>query len=406
MKRILFGLIVLSFVCSANAIVVQKVMLKNGSILYGYIQQQDGTGKLVFHTDSALISIDSRCTSIVENSSGSEHMCDIFFQPDSVAYDSEFISFEDRLRDSQKKVANVRLVEKGAWIKYMELASNTYVITWKDIVYIQAFRRQSTALSGIDRICKMKDGQTYEGQYAEETEDLQKLYLSNGIVQSFKFDEAVKTTYHGINPNQDIFAQSELQDVIKTKKAGEIKGVVIEQNYEGTKDADNFFMIQTENNSIMKVKVSDIVELRKEENPKYSPKYDIILKKGDVVVNRRNVSPVNVTEINDFLQLDSISGALAIDRDPDGKTRIVVEYNSETDSNAEEYQLVKVKQVTSKKEDVYGFTYKDLVNTTIRSNNLETSVNHTTKAEFYVEGIGLYALYSAKAKKALPLKIK
>lgn len=90
---------------------------------------------------------------------------------------------------------------------------------------LQSDRRCKTALSGVDRICKMKNGQTYEGQYAGENEDLQELYLKNGVIQSFEINDVVKYNYRAINPNQDIFAQSELLDIIKTKTYGEIKGL-------------------------------------------------------------------------------------------------------------------------------------------------------------------------------------
>lgn len=432
MKRLIFGLFVLSFVCSANAIVVQKVMLKNGSVLYGYIQQQDGTGKLQFHTDSATICVDGDVVEIstktVNINSLSQQWKDwalnnnayqgsgddktfvinnISFIKDSVAYDLESdLGFQGLLREKLSRVSDVKVLENGVTVKYLELSPNTYTISWKDVVFVQSARRPKTALSGINRSCTLKNGQIFVGQYAEETENLLKLYLSDGLVQSFKIEDVVKSTYRGINPKQDIFAQGELLDIAKTKSQGEVKGVIIEQNYESAKGADNYFVIQQTDNSTVKVKVSDIVELRKEENPKYSPKFDILLKPGEVRVNRKEVKPVKVTEYNDFLQLDSINGALVVEQSTDGKTRIVVEYRSDAVTSQDVYQLVAVAKQIVKKENVYGFTYKDLVNATIRANSEEVSVNHTAKSEFVVEGKGIFALYDSKSRKAIPIRIK
>ena len=408
MKRFLFSLIAFTVVAIANATVVQKAVLKNGSVLYGYVKQQDGMGKLTFHTDSAIISIDSRCTEIVEHSSASnesEVKCDIVFVQDSVAVD--YVgerAFEGVLREKLRKVSNVVLLEKGAWLKYFEKSPNAYVITWKDIVSLQSTRRSKTALSGIDRICKMKNGQTYEGQYAGENEDLQELYLKNGVIQSFEINDVVKYNYHAINPNQDIFAQSELLDIIKTKTYGEIKGVITEQSYEGKTDADNYFIIKKLSGDEQKVKLSDIQELSKEINAKYDPKFDVILKTGEMMINRQNVLAVNVTENNNSLILDSI-GSLTINSGDGGKTMITLEYRSEDSNNIETYQIVKVSSKSDKKETIYGFTYKDLVNATVSPSKVETSVNHTTKAEYTLSGNGLYALYKAKEKKAIPFKI-
>lgn len=404
-KFFLIALYVLSAIGGTEAIVVQKALLKNGSVLYGYIQQQDGTGKLMFHTDSAIISIDSRRTNLFEQKASPDHLCDIVFLRDTVASDPKTMTFEDYLRGSQRKVSNVRLLEKGARIKYLEKNPNTYVVTWKDVVYVQIPSRQSTALSGIDRTCKMKDGKIYEGQYVEETEHLQKLYLADGLVQSFKIDDVVKYTYHAINPNQDIFVQSELLDIIKTTKMGEIKGVIIEQNYEGKTDADNFFEIQTESKGISTIKVSDIVEVRKEENPKFNPKFDVLLKVGEVMINRQKASYVNVTETNDFLQLDSI-GNFEVAFGKDSQAKLTIEYRVADGAKVEAFQLVKVTKKTIKKSDIYGFTYKDLVNAVYTPSGIETSVNHTTKADYSVNGEGIYALYDAKAKKAIPFIIK
>lgn len=404
MKRLIISCIfAFAIIGMANAIVVQKVMLKNGSVLYGYIQQQDGTGKLVFHTDSAMISINGSDVKMEQYNNGT---CNIVFLPDSVLPPEESRGFEYYLKDRRTKVSNVKLLEKGAKVSYWDKSPNNYTITWDEIISIQSPRRCKTALSGINRICKMKNGQTFEGQYAGETEDLQKLFLSDGLVQSFKIDEVVKYTYNGINPNQDIFAQSELLDVVKTKNASEIKGVIIEQNYESSKDADNFFIIKTGDQASSKVSVSDILVVRKEENPKYSPKFDVILKEGEVMVNRKPATLVRINEKSDFLQLDSITGAVKVQKDSDGSTRIVVEYRSNDSNNAEVYQLVKVKEQTIKKDVNYGFTYKDLVNTTIRASKTETSVNRTTRAEYSVNDKGIYALYDAKGKKAIPLKVE
>lgn len=56
MKRILFLLVALCALgTEVKAIVVQKVYLKDGSVLNGYIQRQEGDGKLTIHTDYATI---------------------------------------------------------------------------------------------------------------------------------------------------------------------------------------------------------------------------------------------------------------------------------------------------------------------------------------------------------------
>ena len=234
------------------------------------------------------------------------------------------------------------------------------------------------------------------------------LYLNNGIRQSFNINDVVKYTFRPINPNQDIFAQSELLNIVKTKNGAETKGIIIEQNYTSNKDTENYFLVQQQSGAIQSIKLSDIIETRKEENPNYSPKFDILLKEGDVVINRQEVVQIKVKDINNEIVLDSISEKVVINYDQNNNTKLTVEYRNANGTNTEAFQVVKVGKRYDKKEkkDVYGFSYRELVNATIRPVSLETSVNHTTKAEYIIGGKGLFALYDAKNKKAMPFIIK
>ena len=64
MKKI-FSIIIFSFVVnSINAIIVQKLNLKNGSVLSGFIQKQDSSGKLTFHSERAIICLNNKNVSI------------------------------------------------------------------------------------------------------------------------------------------------------------------------------------------------------------------------------------------------------------------------------------------------------------------------------------------------------
>lgn len=407
MKRIILSTIfAFAIVVVANAIVTQKVTLKDGSVLYGYIQQQDGKGQLTIHTDSAIICINGNDVEVVKSNGG---LYDIVFKPDSLFTPEELRGFKYNLRDRTKRVSGTKLLEKGAMVKYLDQLPNSYIIRWNDVVSIQSPRRLPTALSGIDRICMMKDGHTVEGQYAGETEDLQELYLADGLVQSFRINDVVKYNYRPINPNQDIFAQSELLDVIKTKMGGDITGVIVEQSYESRKDAENYFLIKTGSQTEQKVMISDIVEVRKEENPAYDAQYDIMMDEGDVYVNRQKASFIKVSEQgknNDVLQLDSINHDIQIAQDASGQTKVPVEYRVKEGANVKLFQLVKVSKEETRKGNIFGFTYKDLAMSNYQSTEPKTSVNHTTRVEYVVSGKGVYALYDAQKGRAITFRVK
>ncbi|UKK55823.1 hypothetical protein [Prevotella communis] len=415
MKKILSIMVAaLAIAGSAEAVIVQKIYLKDGSVLSGYIQKQDDNGNLTIHSDVAEICLKSSQATISNEKNYTESELDknwVEWAEKNEAFEgtgNQRTLYLADVTSKSKTVAKVKIIERGELVRYLEMSPDIYTIPWKDVLAIKGEKRCKTALSGINRIFQLKSGMEFEGQYAEETDSLLTLYLNNGIRQSFKINDVIKYTFRPINPNQDIFAQSELLNIVKTKNGNETKGIIIEQNYTSAKDSENYFLVQQPSGAIQSIKVSDILETRKEENPKFDPKFDVLLKEGEVLINRQEVVMTGITEKGENSVLDSLSEKVVIKKDPQNNTRVTVEYRNANGANIEAYQVVKVNKIENKKEKktMYGVSYRDLVNSTIRPVSIETSVNHTTKAEYIVGGQGTFALYDAKNKKAIPFIIK
>ena len=415
MKKIAsFIILALAFASSAQAVIVQKIYMKDGSVLSGYIQKQDDNGNLTFHSDIAEICLKSKDVTISNEKNYSVNELDkawVDWAEENEAFEGAGNNRTLYLADvtsKSKTVSRVMIIERGELVRYLQMTPDVYLIAWKDVMAIKGEKRSKTALSGINRIFQLKSGMEFEGEYAEETDSLLTLYLNNGIRQSFKINDVIKYTFRPINPNQDIFAQSELLNIVKTKNGNETKGIIIEQNYTSNNDTENYFLVQQQSGAIQSIKLSDIVETRKEENPKFDPKFDVLLKEGEVLINRQEVFITSISEKGENNMLDSLSEQVVIKKDPQNNTRVTVEYRNANGANVEAYQVVKVNKIENKKEKktVYGVSYRDLVNSTIRPVSIETSVNHTTKAEYIVGGQGVFALYDAKNKKAIPFIIK
>lgn len=417
MRKILSILVLaLSFAGAADAVVVQKIFLKNGSVLSGYIQRQDNNGNMFIRSDNAIICLKSKDATISNEKNYNIKDLNKAWV-DWAEKNDEFEGVGDNrtllladITTKAKSVTKVRVLERGEVVKYLEMTPNTYQISWKDVINIKGEKRSKTALSGINRIYQLKSGMEFEGQYAEENDSVITLYLNNGVRQSFKIDDMVKCTFRPINPNQDIFAQSELLDIVKTKNGTETKGIIIERNYTSDKDSENYYLVQQQSGAIQSIKISDVLETRKEENPQYDPKFDILLKEGEVVINRQDVVLAKIKEEGDKIVFDSLNNKVVIAKDPNNNTKVTVEYRNANGSNLETYQVVRVTKATEKRRretvSYYYFSYRDLVNATIRPVSLETSVNHTTKAEYIVGGEGVFALYDAQSRKAYPFTIK
>ena len=434
MKKIalIFALITLS-VFTANAVVFQKIVLKNGSVLNGFIQQQDGIGNMTVNTENAVISlknlnINISSEKIVTISSLSApwkewaEKNDAFSSNDSekvlklrditvginaldTAAEKGMIGFEARLQKGKRAFTDVYLLENGSYVRFLEMSPNVYEISWDDVVTITSDKRPKNALSGIDRKYVLANREI-SGQYAGESPNTISLYQPDGMVETVDYKDIKKFTFYGINPKQDIFEQSELLDVVKTKTEGDLKGIIIEQNYSGENDSENYVSIWEKGRSPQMIKISDINAICKEINNDYNPKYDVILKEGQIMVNRKDVEFVKVKEMNDLLVLDSLKQNQIVEKGKDDHTSLVLEYREKDTGSMGDFRLVKLKETTVKKADIYGFSYKDVVNSEFHPTNKETSVNNTTRIEFTIQGTGNYALYDSTSKRAIPIIIK
>jgi hypothetical protein len=450
MKRyILTAVMAAATAIAAHAIVVQHVILKNGSMLHGFVQQA-ANGVLTFHSDKAMVVVGSAraditdqptpiarldsawvawatandafdgtgnartltLNTIILHSNASTPV--IYEVADSVAVEVEEQpaakasarhDFDYYLRQ-KRTISGVHVLERGAQLRYLEQTPNDYTFTWDDVASIRTDRRPRTALTGIDCTYELRNGRTYEGQPAGETRTTLSLYI-DGSVQSFNIDDVVKYTYHGINPNQDIIEQSELLDVVRKHSGAPVRGVIIEQNYSSNLDKDNYVLIKEQNGAIQSVRISEVAETMKEANPAYHPLSDVLLEVGQVVVNRQEMKAVGVSERDYVLTLDSLCRSNVIAVQPGPSTTIAVEYRTAEAQNVEMFRLVRLTAAKVKKNTVYTFSYKDLSEAVVRPSAVTTSVNQTTRAEYIIPSAkAVYALYNDKTRTAIPIIIK
>lgn len=434
MKKIVVLLLSLFFLLQVQAVVVQKVYLKNGSVLNGYIQKQDKNDNITFWSESAIICVSDQNATTSErvykisdldkkwiewaekndafNGVGESRtltLNEVIFSHnnsydlnDSVAFIDEQGVFENEFRIAHTSVMKVKVLEKGVKIRYLELTPNTYNFSWDDVESVKADKREKTALSGIDRIYQLKNGQEVRGQYAGESYNTLSLYTNDGMVETFDIDNVTKYFYKAINPNQDIFEQSELVDVVRTKSNGTFRGIIVERNFV---EGSNYLIIQQQAGASQMLKFADIIEYSKEVNTKYKPKYDILLNEGEVVINRIATDSVGVNKKGVMAVLDSINYNVVVPKEGN-KTKIAVEYFNPKHLASDNLILVKVDKSIVKKKTVYSFSTDIFVMKKFPAQGSATSVNHTTRVEYEVEGQGVFALYDPENKRAMPFIVK
>lgn len=408
-----------------NKEAIQTATLKNGSVLYGFIQQNDGYGNFVFQTDSAIIYLQNVEVDAVDRTVNYDQLTDLW--KEWATANDALIGPTDRktliLSDitvknvtvkgdnfldqmKSRRIASVKLQERGVRFKYVEMAPNTYKLSWNDIVSIAVEPRPKTALSGINETYQTKDGVTYEGQYAGETKTTISLYLSTGIMQTMRKSDVVKYMYHPINLSQDIFEQAELLDIVRTENAKPIEGLIIEKNYFTKNDSANYILIREKNGTIQSVKLSDITSASKERNPQYKPEYDMILNIGEVAIDGNIATKVAVTNKKGMNTLEKFV-PVVVEKGANNLTTVSVQYNSaHVGKNVEAYRLVPLEIQTKGKNKNYVFTDEALLKTVYRPVRISTSDNGTTKAVYQLNGKGGFVLYDINAKTAFGIMVQ
>lgn len=418
--RIINLAVLLFTALSVNATITQKIILKNGSELEGYISSQRPGENITFTTEKAVIIMpEENVHSIIEHSINIKDLPQVW--QDWGKENEAFIGLGDNrilvLNDIVTKngiINRVKILERGAKVKYLELAPNQYSLDWDNIAAVKAYKRSKTALSGVNRVYELKSGMQYEGEFVEEVPGKTlSLYRENNYVEVFETSNVIKYSIKKINPNQSLFEQSQLLDVLLLKDGSIVKGIITEQNY-SIGENSNYMLIQLENGHTQNIGFNNVAEYRKEVNNAYNPLYDILLHPGEVVLNRKEVKFVTPKENKDGICFDDSTHFTSI-KSSHSDTKITIETNLDKVMDAQLFNAIKLEKYTDKKKTgllkseeytYYGFSYGNFVNSAIQPISIETSVNNTTKIIFSIKARGKYVIYNSKNKTAIPFIVE
>lgn len=408
--------IILQSAITTHAAIVQKLILKNGSELEGYISMQRPGENFTFTAERAVVYMAD--TMILDIKPQEVKIKDL--STDWIKWAEEndaFIGIGDNRKlllsnivtKNKTTINRVRILEQGAKIKYIEIGNNNYSLNWDAIALIKVEKRPKTLLSGIDRTYKTIDGREFTGQYVEEVpgQTLSLYRGTDGIVEVFKTTDVVKYTMHKINPDQTLYEQSELLDIIRFKNGSLMKGIIIEQNFNNKESSKDYLLLQQENGTIQSIKLADIEEYRKETNQQYHPKFDILLNEGELVINRQPTNILHIKEQGNHILIAQDTCRVSIKGQKE-QTLVVIETRFATSKQTKSLNIVKVKEFTArrKKDSFKGFSFEDIVKNNIQPLKVETSINQTTRFEYNISEKGLYVIYNPQEKTAIPFKIE
>jgi len=413
-KTLLFGFALIAGLATASAQDNLTVVLKDGTELTGYISRQRPGENFTFTTSKATVLLPSKdVKSIVDSDVKITSLSSEWkeWAEKNDAFDGVGNSRTLLLSDIITKngsINRVRVLEKGAKVRYLELSPNTYSLNWDTIEVVRADKRPKLMLSGVNRRYKLASGMEYEGQYVEEVPgQTMSLLRDNGVVEVFNTEDVMKDNRFKINPNQTLLEQSDLIDIVQLKNGGTHRGVIFERNYSDSDEITNdYLLIQLESGSTMSVNLADIVEYRKEKNPKYKPITDIVLEEGQAAINRNMVSLLPTKEMAGIVTVDMDS--LKLNISPSNPQIIFAEFQMDN-AKAQQLKLIKIRKYYDKKakSNYYGFTFEDMVKNAILPKSIETSVNGISKIEYVVPtyATGTYGVYDPLSNKIVIFKI-
>lgn len=412
-KALLFGLALIAGPATTSAQDNLTVVLKDGTELTGYISRQRPGENFTFTTSKAVVILPNKEVKFVHSDVKISELSPEWkaWADANDAYDGNGSGRTLLLSDIITKngsINRVRVLEKGAKVRYLEMSPNTYSLNWDTIEVIKAEKRPKLLLSGINRRYKLASGMEYEGQYIEEVPgETMSLLRDNGVIEVFNTEEVMKDNRFKINPNQTLLEQADLIDIVQMKNGETLRGVIFERNYSDSDEITNdYLLIQLENGSTMSLNLADIVEYRKEKNANYKPLTDIVLLEDQGAINRNICSLLPTKEISGVVTIDTDS--LSISLSQSNPQTITAEFHMDN-AKAQQLRLIRIRKYQDKKGKsyYYGFTFEDMVKNAVLPKSVETSVNGISKIEYVLPtGVtGIYGVYDPLTNKIIIFKI-
>lgn len=390
---------VLTFIfCSFIALKAQneRIYLKNGSVIVGYISQQIPSENVIITSSQAIVYQNGK---------------EIRVQDKKIPFDELSQNWKDWALENQaveeqngKKVVLLsevidnsdtilaKILEKGSIVKYQTFTQKEYCYKWSDIEYYAKDRRPITLLSGLNDVVILKDKRRFVGQILENHPgEIIKMATNKDIVEVFNYSEINALCKEKLNNDQSIWEQSFLIDELSLKDSTEkIKGIIIEQILEKE------VCLEKRDGSKCRIAISNILIYEKKNNLEYQPKEDVILQKGELKLNEKLLQFQEIPVINNLVIIDqeNPSGVINTDEDvviyanlEDTQTLITI-FKART-----QYEKTGFLGLGKKEKHYEIFSYEDILKKGIPFTKYGPTDLGTTKIVFKVKEKGFYVVY-------------
>lgn len=432
MKRIgLFVVMIFSIVC-LKAEKVEKMTLKNGSVLEGYLYRQQPGKDLVFVAEESTLVIPSeKVSSIVEKDVALDNLskawqdwvalnpghvkqvneksyitlCDIFVKDKSLQTlpDSLISKYELDTKKLIPAYHNVRMIERGNHVKFLDCSNVSHHIAWDKVEQIERKVRDNKLLSGLVDEFYLRNGRIIKGQVVKTVVGTEISVLDdNQMTHVISLQDIGWHKKTAFNSEQPLLEQTLFLDVIVTTAGKEIEGLVVTQNY-GTESEEGYLSIIKHDSSVERVNVGMIKEMRKLINVNYRPLEDVEINGAEMFVSRKPVQMATIEEKNDMGLIAKKSPVLELSLDSIQHELVVEQLDMPDHRNLILFKLINVKVSREMRK---AFTFEDLLMYGATPNKESVSANKTLKQVFPLKEKGDYILYRTKKREVFYIIVK
>ena len=302
--NLLFFLMLFSLPSFSQAI-VDRIVLKDGSILEGYIENQEE--KLHFKSFCSVLYADKNDIKEVKNEKTYQEgkIEDKAWKEYIIKnkLDSSIITLSDitviekpqsKLLSPNMSFKKVQVLESGDFYKLKTIEITDFSFKLSEIQQIERVNSESQNYKDIIETC---EGDIFKGhvlcsvpgqfiKLREKDGRIINIFSKNIKKESKEFDDDTSAFLENI-PYLDVI-------VTNDKEETSYSGVICES---GSETGKSYFMIKTENNRDKKIYVSNIKQIKKEKNSKYIETKNVIGKSSQITINGEPSTSLKMFEL-------------------------------------------------------------------------------------------------------------
>jgi hypothetical protein len=301
----------------------------------------------------------------------------------------------------------VKILEKGATIKYLDLSSQVYRLAWGDVKVLHRKPRKELALNGIVDVVKLKDAnQEFSGEIVGQVLGKQmRLLKDDGIVEVIDVNKIASIRKEPLDKTQKLTSQSPLLDVVYTKSGESVTGVIAVQEFTSSKDNPSYLIVKNKYDDTRRIIHADVERYGRIVNPDFVAYEDVILNDTTILLNRKPVKLTRFVQENKEFVYAADTAAVVHLRQSDLQS-IVLELKQSSSSGDFMY-VDAMERVNAKKNTSHiGFTYENYAMYSARPVRESVSVNKTQLLEFKANHSQYFVLFLPKQKQGVLCKVE